>query len=390
MLGEHATRVQPLRKRGRVRQPRSFWSGCRFQILATGGVVVALGYCLRSAVSAFVAGSFTGSSSGRQSRGQEVIRHSYTQIEEKLRRPSLASEWRLNVGRAIDVLRVDTVALFEENDQHVPDLSIFDENIEILDARMPSFQLRGLQTYQQVLASLRWWVRSSCDTSDATITSVSPPVNNEVYMRWRLTLLPKDVIASATGFLAPWGMASSLRNMGLGPGLPFIIEGYSKYEFHPWSGKIVKHTIDITNPPIAILDLIRKYAQAPSAWLTPVHNGVGIPTAARATPLATVATKSLGASTAAAVPSSTLTGSSAGRSGRTVQRQRRGVGLFGLLPQTCDDDFECNDGKANFPLQCCDVPILGKFCCQPDDYEPAPTQPAYVPIPVPVEDPPQN
>mmetsp|Transcript_3729 Transcript_3729/g.7433 ORF Transcript_3729/g.7433 Transcript_3729/m.7433 type:complete len:181 (-) Transcript_3729:374-916(-) len=57
------------------------------------------------------------------------------------------------------------------------------------------------------------------------------------------------------------------------------------------------------------------------------------------------------------------------------------------LPQGCEDDFECNDGKANFPLQCCELPLLGNFCCEPDDFRPAPSNPATVLLPVPVEDP---
>lgn len=67
--------------------------------------------------------------------------------------------------------------------------------------------------------------------------------------------------------------------------------------------------------------------------------------------------------------------------------RRAGHGLLGFLPQGCEDDFECNDGKANFPLQCCEVPLLGSFCCEPDNYTPVQQTPAYVPLPVPVEDP---
>ena len=61
-------------------------------------------------------------------------------------------------------------------------------------------------------------------------------------------------------------------------------------------------------------------------------------------------------------------------------------------PPGCEDDFECNDGKANFPLQCCEMPLLGKFCCEPpDDFATGtPTEmPAYVPLPVPVDESPK-
>jgi len=59
---------------------------------------------------------------------------------------------------------------------------------------------------------------------------------------------------------------------------------------------------------------------------------------------------------------------------------------FSFLPQACEDDFECNDGAANFPLQCCEIPLVGNWCCEPDDFMPVPQSPAFVPIPVPVDD----
>lgn len=43
-----------------------------------------------------------------------------------------------------------------------------------------------------------------------------------------------------------------------GAEVPFIVEGYSRYEFDPWSAAIVKHTIDITNPPM--LTLFRSFS----------------------------------------------------------------------------------------------------------------------------------
>jgi len=56
------------------------------------------------------------------------------------------------------------------------------------------------------------------------------------------------------------------------------------------------------------------------------------------------------------------------------------------MPQTCDDDFDCNGGKANFPLQCLDLLLL-KICVDPDDFEGGGGgQLAYVPIPVKAED----
>jgi len=57
------------------------------------------------------------------------------------------------------------------------------------------------------------------------------------------------------------------------------------------------------------------------------------------------------------------------------------------LPQTCENDFDCNGGNANFPLQCLDV-VVTKICVDPSDFQPGstPQDLAYVPLPVRVED----
>lgn len=60
------------------------------------------------------------------------------------------------------------------------------------------------------------------------------------------------------------------------------------------------------------------------------------------------------------------------------------LGLTQSMPQICDDDFDCNGGKANFPFRCLDM-LLTKICVNPDDFEkntPTSAEPAYVPIPV--------
>jgi hypothetical protein len=65
-----------------------------------------------------------------------------------------------------------------------------------------------------------------------------------------------------------------------------------------------------------------------------------------------------------------------------------GVSWMPSMPQTCEDDFECNGGKANFPLQCLDV-LVAKICVDPDDFQQSSqTSPelAYVPLPVRADD----
>jgi len=284
-------------------------------------------------------------------------------VREVEAKPKLASEWRLSVGHAIDVLRRDVVALYDT--EHESDFSIFSDTIQVVDARLPSFQLSGIEGYQRFLAALKWSVGTTCEQSRTEITALSPPVNNEIYVRWRLHLWPKDMLATATGFLAPLSTSTPSPF----PGQPFVIEGYSRYEFHPWSAEIVKHTIDITNPPMYVTDLLQQYASVP-AWLTPITNGVGVPSVMPQT---------------ASVPGIFIPHVVA-VSGRE-QNTQTAVGWLPSLPQSCEDDFECNDGKANFPLQCCELPILGNFCCKPDDFQPTSQNPAFVPLPVPAEEP---
>ncbi|CAK9088758.1 unnamed protein product [Durusdinium trenchii] len=286
-----------------------------------------------------------------------------------LEKPKAGSEWRLGVGRAIDVLRRDVAGLFSRK-RYTPDFSIYSPDIEVTDARLPSFKIKGLASYQQVLSTLQWSVRTACDRSNLEITSRRMNSSRRAEgMRWMCVL--QDV--------------RSMLGIGHSSGaeVPFIVEGYSRYEFDPWSAAIVKHTIDITNPPMYLSDLMASYA-SPS-WLT-VSPQLGMPSLSAWPATATTAS---GSHTGAAL----LTGGSAVAgtmgTGRNVSGlARRAGGMFPGFPQGCEDDFECNDGKANFPLQCCEMPLLGKFCCEPpDDFATGvPNEmPAYVPLPVPVD-----
>eukprot|EP00931_Biecheleriopsis_adriatica_P112383 TRINITY_DN86992_c0_g1_i1.p1 TRINITY_DN86992_c0_g1~~TRINITY_DN86992_c0_g1_i1.p1 ORF type:complete len:169 (+),score=32.65 TRINITY_DN86992_c0_g1_i1:61-507(+) len=77
-----------------------------------------------------------------------------------------------------------------------------------------------------------------------------------------------------------------------------------------------------------------------------------------------------------------------------VERQRArlaasALGMSMSLPKTCNDDFECNGGSANFPLRCLDLAFT-KICVDPDDFgqssQESFTDLAYVPLPVRSED----
>lgn len=268
-----------------------------------------------------------------------------------------AKEWRMSVGHAIDVLRNDVVELFA-NEQHNPDFSVFSDDIVFADARVPGFELRGLSVYQSALATLRWSVFASCDKAHVEITSLRPPFNGEVRMRWRLRLWPKDVLAPAKELLAP-ALGTAIQMHSVVAGTPFTLEGYSVYDFDSWSAQIVKHTIEVTNPPMFIADLLAEHASEYFPSATPALTGLGVP---KMWPQVST------------LPEKTPA--------KSLQFTRLGFGF----PQTCEDDFECNDGRANFPKQCCEFPLLGNFCCEPDDgYEPMREDPAYVPIPVPAD-----
>lgn len=307
-----------------------------------------------------------GAGQAPQTRGGLMMRHAEGTTMEKPSRTG--SQWRLNVGRALDVLRRDVAGLFSRRN-YTPDFSIYSPEIEVTDARLPSFKIKGLASYQQVLSTLQWSLRTTCHSSKLEITSITPPVNNDMYLRWRLKLWFKDVRS--------WfGIGQTL---GASAEIPFIVEGYSKYTFDPWSAEIVKHTIDITNPPMYLSDLMASYA-APS-WLTVSQPMPGL----SAWPFAAAAAS--GGAFVGGTAGAAARREGSGATGATWATARAAGFSFGL-PQGCEDDFECNDGKANFPLQCCEMPLLGKFCCEPPDFSEGGVRnemPAYVPLPVPVD-----
>jgi hypothetical protein len=50
------------------------------------------------------------------------------------------------------------------------------------------------------------------------------------------------------------------------------------------------------------------------------------------------------------------------------------------MPQMCEDDYECNGGKANYPMRCLDF-VAARVCVDPDDFlKPSSTEAAYEPL----------
>mmetsp|Transcript_45536 Transcript_45536/g.105558 ORF Transcript_45536/g.105558 Transcript_45536/m.105558 type:complete len:396 (-) Transcript_45536:95-1282(-) len=305
------------------------------------------------------------------------------------KRTSVANEWRMNVGHAIDVLRTDIVDLFERRDGYDRmDFSIYHEDIEVEDARAPQLRLHGLNGYRNLLQVLHTTLRTSCQRRKLELVSIGSPVNNQVRIRWRLKLVPFDVFAPAKGFLQslPSLRKPSFWDFAPTIGQSFVVDGYSTYTFDAWSAQIVKHTIEVTNPPLYINDLIQQYSNAfnwpgarvvrPQMWPQAALN----PALVQA-PTTHSLTDGGSGGTVPGFPTNAV------RNDNSKVSRQAFPDWMSFLPEGCEDDYECNDGKANFPLQCCELPVLGRFCCEPDNAVPIPSQPSFVPLPVPVEDP---
>lgn len=161
------------------------------------------------------------------------------------------------------------------------DYSIFSREVVLEDARLPDFRVQGLEAYRTALGALRWSVRAASDAQRFEITAMSPPVRSSVYVRWRLHLWPKDPLAPAIGLLTPALAWNSPLLHRFGVDEPMVFEGYSRYEFDPWSAEVVSHTIEITNPPMDLADLLDRHVRMPVFGL-----GARLP---QAVPLAPVA-----------------------------------------------------------------------------------------------------
>lgn len=288
------------------------------------------------------------------SKGREAtprLRHTVGHATGLAEKQDQKNQYMLRVGHAVDTLRTDVPSLLTSSGGlhgHLPDFSIYSQEITFSDARAPSLELRGLQTYRRLLSAMQWSVSAMCEESHLDVTSLQTPVNNELYMRWRLHLWPKNMLTHAKDLLGPALGRQQEQHFGSMQGEPFIVEGYSRYEFDPWSAEIIKHSIDITNPPLYISDLLRRYV-APVQGVTSVTPNLGL-------------------------------------GFHVVPQVSQKTSFEWTLPQSCSDDFECNGGRANFPLRCCELPIIGSFCCEPDN-EPSSREPAYVPLPVPAREP---
>eukprot|EP00438_Fugacium_kawagutii_P012838 Skav200130 [mRNA] locus=scaffold4172:99507:100508:+ [translate_table: standard] len=281
--------------------------------------------------------------------------------------------WQLKVAHAVDVLHRDMPDLFESYSGmggRTHDFSIYSSNIQFADERAPGMEMEGLPTYKRFLSAMRWSLRSMFEESKMEITSMSRTlINGQLSVRWRLHLWPKGLMTVALEMFSP-----TLKNWGLHQNhhsfeAPFILEGYSNYDFDPWTAEVTRHSVDIKNPPMFITDLL-KYS-TPEMQPVPLSMpyGMSAPGSSKGFQFAGVT---------AATRDTAL----------RVSRQAGDSKASWPVPASCEDDFDCNDGRANFPLQCCELPLLGKFCCKPpDDPSPDSKDPSWLPLPVPSQDP---
>lgn len=145
--------------------------------------------------------------------------------------------------------------------EKVPDYSIFAEDVVLEVVQLPEIKIRDKANYIGVLNGMRWSVQTVCDEAHMEIISLTPPMNSEIHMRWRLKLWPKDPFASLQEFLDAPKDGWRTHRVNVEGRDPYIVEGYSKYQFDPWRGRIVRHRIDFTNPPMFTQEVLRTQEQ---------------------------------------------------------------------------------------------------------------------------------
>lgn len=288
--------------------------------------------------------------------------------------------WQVKVAHAVDVLHDDVPEMFLTYGGmggHMPDFSIYSDEIQFVDERAPGMVMRGLPMYKHFLSALRWSLRSMFEESKLEITSMGRTlVNSQLSVRWRLHLWPKGLMNLALEMLSPslksWGFHQNVHHEWEAP---FIVEGYSNYEFDPWTAEVTRHSVDIKNPPLFITDLLKQYSTSE------IH---AVPYGRLSVPYGMQSLSLRGSGKGFQFAGASL-GQPVTPEAPAVTRQ---AGSNWPVPESCEDDFDCNGGRANFPLQCCELPLLGKFCCKPPDGETSPDSkdPAWLPLPVPSND----
>mmetsp|Transcript_10729 Transcript_10729/g.15787 ORF Transcript_10729/g.15787 Transcript_10729/m.15787 type:complete len:254 (-) Transcript_10729:88-849(-) len=164
------------------------------------------------------------------------------------------NEFRLNLGRAMDVLKKDYPEILRRS----PDFSIYHQDISLVD---PSgVQLSGLRNYKSAFSILQKMVNFlySSEKSTIQIRMTYDFAFSSIRISWNLELYPKVL---------------GLR--------PLYVDGISMYKLDAPSGKIIEHKIDnlIINqrpirPPYGIFSALMQgqYSMQPSGIPAGVWN----------------------------------------------------------------------------------------------------------------------
>ncbi|KAJ8604543.1 hypothetical protein CTAYLR_000985 [Chrysophaeum taylorii] len=250
------------------------------------------------------------------------------------------SEYELNVGRCIDVLRADMPAFMDRE----LNWDIYAKDLEIRD---PSgVQVQGLAAYKQIFALVRLFRRIMIDDTSVTFRLRHDPAGKRIVVTW----------------YTKWTARGS-RNPG-------CVDGVSHFYLND-KGLVMRHEIhkvlvnsDPVHPPYYGWLAFRQYVLA------------GLDARRRA-PVPCLAQRLDAKMT-------TLPMSATNPDGKTnnnkdvvvektsVEKPTKGP-LADVLPQTCENVWDCDNGMA-----CCDYGFF-KICC--DD---GVRIPGFVPIPIPV------
>ena len=130
------------------------------------------------------------------------------------RLPNSPSEYDLNVGKLVDMLRRDTPTMLVAE----PDLSLFTEQVEF---GAFGTSVRGIEQYRKALSSLRWANKVAVDNSEIGVRLVLS--GGTIRVRWNARLWMKALGRSTTE--------------------PTVIDGISIYELDA-KGRVRAHRVE--------------------------------------------------------------------------------------------------------------------------------------------------
>jgi len=284
--------------------------------------------------------------------------------------PRGPSVFKLNQGRAIDVLRRDYPLYFSSK----PDLSIFNTNIELHD---PSGKrLGGIKQYERVFDALRFLRRTTMQDAQVGVRLVAD--DSTIRVRWNAKLWMRD---PATG----------LNTMVTGEPALVHIDGVSIYDLDK-DGLIYRHRLEniVFTGQEPALPVQLAFAWPTSGYATPelavpffksVGNALRTRVAGKPAPSCSAPSApstsvrrapppkaSVSAGDADDVPETPMQRAARERAEDEEKRKRlvelrtpkakKEGGLFGLsAPQTCETSYDCDA-----PMVCCDL-LFTTVCC---------------------------